>query len=75
MALREVARFFGFFQVECQSWKSSATHLVDLFSLSWQEQQRSEALLSTCLPMLKEHFLLLSSYEQRPERRQQYRVR
>ncbi len=61
-------------ELDCQRWRLHVNKLVDLFSLAWQEQQRTDALLKQCLPQLKDSFLLLSSYDQRPERRQKYRV-
>ncbi len=67
--------FLPFLQIDCQDWKSQVSRLADLFSLAWQEQQRTDRLLRHCLPQLKDHFLLLSSYDQNLARRQKFRVR
>ncbi len=61
-------------EVDCENWKTQTTQLIRLFSLAWQEQQRTDAILNSCLPQIKEHFLLLSSYDQKPERQLQFRV-
>ena len=50
-------------------------HMMDMFSLAWEEQVRTETLLDKALPLLKKQHLLLLSYDFSEDRRREFEVR